>query len=115
MGGHFSKLFMNAHKQMSSHSISQNSVVVVIPDQVSSDLAGESIILNLKSGTYYGLNEVGSSIWKLIQEPKAVSDICESILDEYEVDAQTCEKEVQSLINDLLDAQLVEIRDAVGH
>jgi hypothetical protein len=114
LGGHFYKPFMNAQKQVSSHPISKNSVVVVSPDQVSSDLAGESVILNLKNGTYYGLNEVGNTIWQLIQEPKAVSDICESILQEYDVDSQTCENEVQALLVDLLNAQLVEICDAVG-
>jgi hypothetical protein len=105
---------MNAQTKSSSSSISKNSTVVASPDQVSSDLAGESVILNLKSSTYFGLNEVGSRIWQLIQEPKTVSDVCESILEEYEVDTQTCEAEVQALLADLLAAQLVEIRDEVG-
>jgi Coenzyme PQQ synthesis protein D (PqqD) len=105
---------MNAQTKSSSSSISKNSIVVASPDQVSSDLAGESVILNLKSSTYFGLNEVGSRIWQLIQEPKTVRDVCESILNEYEVDAQTCETEVQVLLADLLAAQLVEIRDEVG-
>jgi Coenzyme PQQ synthesis protein D (PqqD) len=94
--------------------ISRDSVVVVSQDQVSSDLAGESVILNLKSGTYYGLNELGSVIWEFIQEPKTVADICESILQEYEVDAETCESSVQALLSDLINAQLVEIRNEVG-
>jgi Coenzyme PQQ synthesis protein D (PqqD) len=94
--------------------ISRDSVVVVSQDQVSSDLAGESVILNLKSGTYYGLNELGSVIWEFIQEPKTVADICESILQEYEVDAETCESSVQDLLSDLINAQLVEIRNEVG-
>jgi hypothetical protein len=105
---------MNTPIKSSTSSISKNSIVVASPDQVSSDLAGESVILNLKSGTYFGLNEVGTSIWQLIQEPKAVCDICKAILEEYEVDAQTCEIEVQALLEDLLAAQLVEIRDEVG-
>jgi Coenzyme PQQ synthesis protein D (PqqD) len=94
--------------------ISRDSVVVVSQDQVSSDLAGESVILNLKSGTYYGLNELGSVIWEFIQEPKTVADICESILQEYEVDAETCESSVQALLSDLINAQLVEIQNEVG-
>jgi hypothetical protein len=89
-----------------------STVVVASTDQVSSDLAGESVILNLKSGTYFGLNEVGSTIWSLIQEPKSVEEICQMILQEYDVDPQTCEREVQSLLNDLLTAQLIEIRHA---
>jgi Coenzyme PQQ synthesis protein D (PqqD) len=91
--------------------ISQNSIVVAAQDQVSSDLAGESVILDLKSGTYYGLNEVGSVIWELIQEPKTVDDIYKTILQDYEIDAQTCENDIQALLNNLLEAQLVEIRD----
>jgi Coenzyme PQQ synthesis protein D (PqqD) len=90
--------------------ISQNSIVIVSQDQVSSDLAGESVILNLKDGTYYGLNELGSVIWEFIQEPKTVADICDSILQEYEVDADTCNNSVQTLLNDLVNAQLVEIQ-----
>jgi Coenzyme PQQ synthesis protein D (PqqD) len=105
---------MDLQIKNSSSSISKNSTVAAISDQVSSDLSGESVILNLKSGTYFGLNEVGSRIWQLIQEPKTVKDVCKSILEEYEVDAQTCETEVQALLVDLLAAQLVEIRDEVG-
>jgi Coenzyme PQQ synthesis protein D (PqqD) len=90
--------------------ISQDSIVIVSQDQVSSDLAGESVILNLKDGTYYGLNELGSVIWEFIQEPKTVADICDSILQEYEVDADTCNSSVQTLLNDLVNAQLVEIQ-----
>lgn len=105
---------MSAQTKSSSSSISKNSIVVASPDQVSSDLSGESVILNLKSGTYFGLNEVGSSVWQFIQEPRTVSDVCEAILAEYDVDAQTCETEVQALLVDLLAAQLVEIRDEMG-
>jgi Coenzyme PQQ synthesis protein D (PqqD) len=93
--------------------ISQNAIVSVSQDQVSSDLAGESVILNLKNGTYYGLNELGSVIWEFIQEPKTVADICANILQDYEVDAETCSSSVQALLVDLVDAQLVEICNAV--
>jgi Coenzyme PQQ synthesis protein D (PqqD) len=102
---------MPAQPLNKSYSISQQTVVVASSDQVSSDLAGESVILNLKTGTYYGLNAVGSSIWLLIQEPKTVRDLCEAILKEYEVDPQTCENDVQTLLADLLSAQLIEIRE----
>lgn len=94
--------------------MSPTAMVVVSQDQVSSDLAGESVILNLKSGTYYGLNEVGSRVWELIQEPKTVQDIYDSILQEYDVEVQTCQRDVQTLLNDLLTAQLVEIQDAAN-
>ena len=62
--------------------ISERSTVVATKDQVSADLSGEAAILNLKTSTYFGLNTVGASIWKLIQEPKTVSQIRDAIVEE---------------------------------
>jgi Coenzyme PQQ synthesis protein D (PqqD) len=101
---------MNSQPSSSIKFMPKETVVVASADQVSSDLAGESVILSLKSGTYYGLNPVGSSVWMLIQEPKTIAEICEAILEEYEVDAQTCEADIQALLADLLNAQLIELK-----
>ena len=46
----------------------RDAIVKAAKEQVSCDLAGEAVILNLKSGQYFGLNEVGTRIWNLIQE-----------------------------------------------
>lgn len=93
--------------------IRKSSVVAVAPDQVSSKLVDESVILNLKTGMYYGLNEVGASIWQLLQQPKTVADICAAILQEYEVEAAQCEADVFALLQDMLSAQLIVVQDEV--
>ncbi len=85
-------------------------MVLAAPDQVSSDLAGESVILNLKTGLYYGLNEVGANIWDLIQSPKTVAEICQAILEQYNVAPEQCEQDVFVLLQEMLDAKLVEIQ-----
>jgi len=85
-------------------------MVVVSQDQVSCDLSGESAILNLKAGVYYGLNEVGTKVWKLIQEPKRVSELWDAILEEYEVEPHRCETDIMALLQDLLDNGLIEVR-----
>jgi hypothetical protein len=86
-------------------------MVVVSQDQVSCDLSGESAILNLKAGVYYGLNEVGSRIWKLIQEPKRVGELRDAILEEYEVEPRRCEADIIALLRDLLENGLIEVRN----
>ncbi|NEO30606.1 MAG: lasso peptide biosynthesis PqqD family chaperone [Symploca sp. SIO3C6] len=91
--------------------ISQASNVVAVKDQVSSDLEGESVILHLKSGTYYGLNDVGASIWNLIQEPKKVSELREAILEEYEVEPEQCEREILELLQQLAAKELIEVKN----
>ena len=92
----------------SAGKISGQSIVVVSQDQVSCELGGEAAILNLKVGVYYGLNEVGARIWKLIHEPKRVSEIRDTILEEYEIEPDDCEADIMVLLQDLLDNGLIE-------
>jgi hypothetical protein len=91
--------------------ISEISTIVVTKDQVSCDLSGEAAILNLKSGVYFGLNTVGASIWKLIQEPKTVREIREAILKEYDVDSGRCEQDILEILQELSTHGLIEIVD----
>ena len=89
--------------------IALESIVVATKDQVSADLSGEAAILNLTSSIYYGLNEVGASIWKIIQEPKIVREIKETILHEFDVEPGRCEADVMALLNELMSRGLIEI------
>jgi hypothetical protein len=91
--------------------ISSSSIVVASKEQVSCDLNGESVILNFKSGTYYGLNPVGSYIWSLIQNPKTVGQVEEAVLEHYEVDPSECERDLLELLNELSENELVKIGD----
>lgn len=94
--------------------ISTDTMVVATPEQVSSDLAGESVILNLKTGMYFGLNEVGASIWNLLQQPRSVKEICDQILDQYEVESEQCEQDVLKLLHELVESELIEIKDVTS-
>ena len=52
--------------------VSVLSTVVAAKEQTSCDLDGESVVLDMSSGKYYGLNSVGSEVWNLIQQPRTV-------------------------------------------
>jgi hypothetical protein len=88
--------------------VSSRSVVVASRDQVSCDLGGEVAILNLQSGLYYGLDEVGAWIWSFIQEPKVLDDVREAILKEYDVDAERCEQDLLALLENMASKGLIE-------
>lgn len=89
--------------------ISVTSTVVANKYQVSCELSGESVILNLKSGIYYGLDAIGAEIWKLIQEPRTANDIREAILRDYDVDPSQCERDLLVLLEELAASELIEI------
>ena len=86
------------------------SVVVTAKDQLSCDLAGEAAILDVKSGTYYGLNVIGARIWNLIQNPKQVKEVLGVLLAEYDVETDRCEKELLDLLQELEAKGLIEIQ-----
>jgi len=91
--------------------ISLRSIVVIAPEQLSCDLAGEAAILNLQSGTYYGLDTVGGRIWTLIREPQLVQNVLDRLLAEYDVEAGRCESDLLALLQELTDEGLVEVKD----
>ena len=89
--------------------IKAQSRIVAAKDQVSCNLAGESVILNLKNGVYYGLNPMGARIWNLIQERKRVEEVRDQILQEYEVEKEVCERELLALLSDLEENGLIDV------
>src|SRR5260370_28989567 len=97
-----------------SSTISDQSVVVAVKDQVSCDLAGEAAILNIKSGVYYGLDPVGARIWSLVQDPRTVAEVRSTIIDEYDVEPERCARDLIGLLEKLLAEGLIEVRDSSG-
>ncbi len=77
---------------------------------VSSDLAGEEVILNLSNGVYYGLNPVGSQIWTLIQTPTSVGDVCAALQETYpDVAPEVLAHDMRALLVELHEAELLTV------
>jgi len=91
--------------------LSTTSVVVAAKDQVSSDLAGEAVILSLQTGMYYGLDSVGAHIWELLRTPTVVADIRDAVVQQYNVEVEQCERDILSFLHQLAEQGLIEVRD----
>jgi hypothetical protein len=83
--------------------------ICAILDHVSSDLDGETIVLNLASGHYFGLEGVGGDVWELLQQPITLQEICTEILQRYDVEPSACENDVTALITELISEGLVKV------
>jgi hypothetical protein len=81
---------------------------VVIPTQVMARQVGdETVILELASGTYFGLDPVGARVWQLLGKGRTLAEICETMLEEYEVEREQLETDVLRLTGELLERGLV--------
>lgn len=78
--------------------------------QISTSLAGESVILNHQKGMYYSLNEVGTLVWEFIEKQKQVSfgELVQVVIESYDIDEETCKNDLEILLTDLLNEKLLE-------
>ena len=77
------------------------------PDVVYRDLEGEAVILDLASGTYFGLNEVGTRVWRMIDEGRDAAEIVDIVAAEYQADRGTIAQGVARLLDDLSARRLI--------
>ena len=73
------------------------------------DVDGETIMLALEQGNYYGLGEVGSRIWCMIEKPVLVNDLVEKLLQTFEVERQVCCNDTLEFLEQLRTNLLINV------
>lgn len=73
------------------------------------DISGEGVILDLKSASYFGLDEVGVRLWQLLQADASLQAACDVLLTEYDVEAQQLEQDLLKLLAQLTEVGLVRV------
>ena len=93
--------------------LSLDDALTVAPDVMFRQLNDEAVLLDLKSGTYFGLNDVGARTWELILEHGRLSHVRDALLREYAADRDAVERDLLALAAQLVARQLaVTKRDA---
>lgn len=79
-----------------------------LPEHVlMTELDGEAVLLNLEISHYFGLNEIGTDIIRLVQTMDSSEHIIDDILKRYAVARSTLENDYSSLITELLEEGLI--------
>ena len=79
-----------------------------ISDEVlSQEVNGETVLLDLEGESYFGLNEVGTRIWQLLQTEQTVGATLDTLTEEYDVSREQLENDVSELLGKLTEAGLV--------
>jgi hypothetical protein len=86
-----------------------NSKLTLNADAMARPVGDETVILHLGSGTYFGLDPVGTRIWQLMGEGQSLSAICETLRAEYAQPREVIEADMLKLLRDLHDHNLVAI------
>jgi phosphoribosylformylglycinamidine (FGAM) synthase PurS component len=92
--------------------ISLNQKISAAPNVMAQDLAGESVLLDLTSEQYFGLDDVGTRMWQLLTEKDSIQTALDILQGEYDVDSAQLQQDVETLVEELLANGLVEVSDS---
>ncbi len=80
------------------------------PESISTVLEGETVILDVESGVYSGLNEVGTVVWDLLENQVTFVEMRESIFAEFDVTREECSENLLSFLKELEHNKLMEVK-----
>jgi len=89
--------------------LSLSSIVQLSSDHIAAPVDNEIVILSIKRGAYYGLNDVGSDIWQRLAAPVRVDALCDLLAEKYNADRATIERDVLALLEKLMAEGLVTL------
>jgi hypothetical protein len=72
------------------------------------------VILNIDSGHFFQLNQIGSRIWEALEAPKTMGELCRAMQDRFDVDGDTCRSDVADFVTLLSQNDLVAIQTREG-
>lgn len=82
-----------------------------VPAQVMARNVGEeTVILDLASGTYFGLDAVGARFWQLAEQGRGLAEMCDQLMSEYQVDRASLEADLVQLSKELMERGLLATR-----
>lgn len=73
------------------------------------DIGDELVALDASAGNCFGFNQVATSVWRRLAEPKTFDQLRDDLLNEYEVSREQCSNELKDLLDDMTAKGLVEL------
>ena len=85
---------------------------IIFPDTVfAQEVDGETVLLDMNSENYFGLDEVGTVMWQTLQEKAVLSDVLESLLEVYDVEEEVLKKDLLHFVERLEESGLLEVKE----
>jgi hypothetical protein len=79
------------------------------PSVLIQELAGEAVLLHLEREQYFGLDDVGTRMWKAVTESASIQEGYEALLREFEADPEQLRQDLSELLTQLVEHGLLEV------
>jgi len=95
---------MDPHSQLSHSTLLTRS-----DDILSADLDGETVLLKIERGAYFGLDDIGGEVWRLLETPLAAGELYGALSGRYDADMATIENDLAPVLVEMLDEGLIRV------
>lgn len=72
-------------------------------------IGSETVMMDIEKGKYFGMNKTGSYIWKLLENPLSLSDLCDRLMKDFSISFEECEKDVVPFIEDMVKEKIINV------
>lgn len=93
-------------------SITLDSLVSRTQEILSSEMGQETVMLDAAKGTYFGMDAAGSAIWRMLEAPIRVADLCAKLQAQFIVSAEDCRRDVLEFLDQLREHGLLNVQSA---
>lgn len=74
---------------------------------MTADMNGSAVMMDIMTGKYYNLGEIGGRIWEILEEPMTVTALVDKLTAEYDVSSNQCRTDIEPFLNTLLERGLL--------
>jgi len=74
-----------------------------------SSIGNEIGMLNIDTGMYYVIDEIGKDLWDYLVDPISVTDLVNKTLNDYDIDYETCLNDVKQFLQELHERKLIDV------
>ncbi|MCA9051324.1 MAG: PqqD family protein [Planctomycetaceae bacterium] len=92
----------------SAKSIDATTILHRAADALAAPVDNDLVLLHIPNGTFYGFDDISRRVWELLETPCSLGQVCDQLMQEFEVDRETCERDTLELAGTLIEAGLLE-------
>ena len=77
---------------------------------VSSEIDGETVMMDNSFEKYFGMKAIGTRIWQLLEKETSLQRLCEALVKEFDVSPEQCMEDIIPFLQELSEQDMIKIR-----
>lgn len=89
--------------------IADSTIISRSPSVITAVVDGEVVMMSIEQGQYFGLDDIGSDIWKRLDPPCALADLIDRLAADYDADRASIAADVRALLETMAERDIVRL------